>query len=154
MSGLTNGDLEKYASKRDFTRTLEPTAVKDKTGERTFVVQKHHARRLHYDLRLERDGVLVSWAVPKGPPLDPGDKRLAVQTEGHPVEYGDFEGTIPQGEYGAGTVKIWDNGSYDPIVWSDDKIEVLFSGEKLKGRYILVRFKRAGEKDWLLFKVK
>jgi bifunctional non-homologous end joining protein LigD len=120
----------------------------------TFVVQMHRARRLHFDLRLERGGVLVSWAVPKEPSIVAGEKRLAVQTEDHPVEYAGFEGTIPEGEYGAGTVKIWDQGSYEPIGWSDDKIEVLFKGHRLKGRYVLVRFKRAGEKDWLMFKAK
>ncbi len=119
-----------------------------------FVVQMHRARRLHFDLRLEQGGVLVSWAVPKEPSIVSGEKRLAVQTEDHPLEYADFEGTIPKGEYGAGTVSIWDHGTYEPIVWSDDKIEVVFSGERLKGKYMLVRFKRAGEKDWLLFKAK
>ncbi|MFV2040455.1 MAG: DNA polymerase ligase N-terminal domain-containing protein [Candidatus Hydrothermarchaeales archaeon] len=119
-----------------------------------FVVQMHRARRLHFDLRLERGGVLVSWAVPKEPSIVSGEKRLAVQTEDHPLEYGSFEGTIPKGEYGAGTVSIWDHGTYEPIVWNDDKIEVVFSGERLKGKYMLVRFKRAGEKDWLLFKAK
>lgn len=154
MPEPTNEGLEEYSAKRDFTTTTEPRAVVDKTGEKTFVVQEHHARRLHYDLRLERDGVLVSWAVPKGPPLEPGEKRLALQTEDHPVEYGGFEGTIPKGEYGAGTVHIWDKGLYETILWSDEKIEAVFRGEKLKGRYVLVRFRRAGEKEWQLFKVK
>lgn len=154
MTKPNNEGLEEYVSKRDFTRTPEPSAAIDSQGEMTFVVQEHNARRLHYDLRLERGGVLVSWAVPKGPPLDYGEKRLAVQTEDHPVDYASFEGTIPQGEYGAGTVQIWDKGAYAPIIWSDDKIEVVFSGKKLRGRYVLVRFKRAGEKGWLLFKVK
>jgi len=119
-----------------------------------FVVHLHDARRLHFDLRLEHSGVLASWAVPKSPPLKHGEKRLAVQTPDHPLEYAGFEGTIPEGEYGAGTVTIWDKGSYEPLVWSDDKIEVTFKGEKLKGKYVLMRFKRAGEKEWLLFKAK
>jgi bifunctional non-homologous end joining protein LigD len=154
MGNPGKNGLKDYSSKRDFTKTPEPTGGIDKPGGRTFVVQEHRARRLHYDLRLERDGILKSWAVPKGPPLEPGEKRLAVQTEDHPVEYGGFKGTIPKGEYGGGTVNIWDKGSYEPIVWSEDKIEALFKGEKLKGRYVLVRFKRAGDKEWLLFKAK
>jgi len=116
------------------------------------VVQEHHARRLHYDLRLERDGVLKSWAVPKGPPETSGDRRLAVQVEDHPLEYGKFEGTIPEGQYGAGTVKIWDKGLYESIAWGENKIEFIIKGEKLEGRYVLVKFKKAGEKNWLLFK--
>jgi bifunctional non-homologous end joining protein LigD len=145
--------LKEYELKRNFTQTSEPRPLVEKIQRSIFVVQEHRARRLHYDLRLERDGVLKSWAVPKAPPLEFGEKRLAVQTEDHPAEYARFEGTIPDGEYGAGTVKTWDKGSYEPIIWSEDKIEVIFQGERLKGRYILVRFKRAGEKDWLLFKV-
>ena len=119
-----------------------------------FVVHLHRARRLHFDLRLEHRGVLASWAVPKEPSTVPGEKRLALQTEDHPLEYGGFEGTIPEGEYGAGTVTIWDQGTYEPIVWSHDKIEVLFHGTQLKGKYLLIRFKRAGPKNWLLFKAK
>jgi bifunctional non-homologous end joining protein LigD len=96
--------------------------------------------------------VLKSWAVPKGPPEISGDKRLAIQVEDHPLEYGKFEGTIPEGQYGAGTVKIWDKGQYEPIVWGDNKIEILMKGDKLEGRYVLVKFKKAGEKNWLFFK--
>jgi bifunctional non-homologous end joining protein LigD len=118
------------------------------------VVQEHSARRLHYDLRLERQGVLKSWAVPKGIPQKTGDKRLAVQTEDHPLEYQKFEGTIPKGQYGAGIVRIWDKGSYELKVWEDDKIEFMLSGEKLHGLYALVRLKKATEKDWLLMKVR
>jgi bifunctional non-homologous end joining protein LigD len=103
---------------------------------------------------LEREGVLKSWAVPKGPPEAPGEKRLAIETEDHPLDYGSFEGTIPEGEYGAGNVKIWDRGFYEPLHWGDEKIEVLMKGERLVGRYELVRFKRAGEKEWLFFKAK
>jgi len=120
----------------------------------TFVVQEHHARRLHYDLRLERLGVLKSWAVPKGMPENPAEKRLAVETEDHPLAYGGFEGIIPPGEYGAGTVKIWDKGSYRLLVWNDDKIEFILSGGKLVGRYVLARFKKAGQKQWILIKAR
>jgi bifunctional non-homologous end joining protein LigD len=120
----------------------------------TFVVQEHHARRLHYDLRLERQGVLKSWAVPKGIPDQPGQKRLAVATEDHPLEYGTFEGVIPKGEYGAGEVKIWDKGEYDLKVWNEDKIEFTLKGQRLKGKYVLTKFKRADRKDWLLTKAK
>ena len=118
------------------------------------MVQEHHARRLHYDLRLEREGVLKSWAVPKGPPSARGEKRLAVQTEDHPLEYGGFEGTIPEGQYGAGSVKIWDKGIYQPLIWLEDKIEFVLVGERLKGKYVLIRFKKAGEKEWLLLKAR
>jgi bifunctional non-homologous end joining protein LigD len=119
---------------------------------RIFVVHEHHARRLHYDLRLEKDGVLKSWAVPKGIPLEKGIKRLAIQVEDHPLGYAGFEGTIPEGEYGAGTVSIWDSGVYEAIVWEEGKIEVVFRGRKLSGRYALVRFSRAGENQWLIFR--
>jgi bifunctional non-homologous end joining protein LigD len=116
------------------------------------VVHKHHARRLHYDLRFEKDGVLKSWAVPKGPPEKSGEKRLAIHVEDHPLDYGKFEGIIPPGEYGEGEVKIWDEGFYESIYWGDDKIEIFMKGKKLEGRYILVKFKKAGDTDWLFFK--
>ena len=144
--------LSDYTTRRDFSRSPEPPAFVEKGMGRSFVVQEHHARRLHYDLRLERDGVLKSWAVPKGPPETSGDRRLAVQVEDHPLEYGKFEGTIPEGQYGAGTVKIWDKGLYESIAWGENKIEFIIKGEKLEGRYVLVKFKKAGEKNWLLFK--
>ena len=144
--------LSDYTNMRDFSRTPEPPAFKEKSMGKSFVIHEHHARKLHFDLRLEKDGVLKSWAVPKGPPEISSDKRLAVQVEDHPLEYGKFEGTIPEGQYGAGTVKIWDKGQYKPIVWEENKIEILMKGEKLEGRYMLVKFKKAGEKNWLFFK--
>jgi bifunctional non-homologous end joining protein LigD len=119
----------------------------------SFVVQEHHSHKLHYDLRLERDGVLKSWAVPKGIPGTAGEKPLAVAVEDHPLEYGMFEGEIPKGEYGAGTVTIWDHGTYETKHWDDEKIEVTLRGSRLNGAYVLVKFKRAGEKDWLVFRV-
>jgi DNA ligase D-like protein (predicted 3'-phosphoesterase) len=143
--------LEEYASKRDFSKTPEPRSEAAAADSRSFVVHEHHARRLHYDLRLERGGVLKSWAVPKGPP-EGKEKRLAVETEDHPLEYGSFEGTIPEGQYGAGIVKIWDRGVYEPIVWERDKIELVMIGERLRGRYVLVRLKKAKEGEWLFFK--
>jgi DNA ligase D-like protein (predicted ligase)/DNA ligase D-like protein (predicted 3'-phosphoesterase) len=148
-------ELKEYRRKRDFSKTSEPKSGSGGGGSgKSFVVHEHHARRLHYDLRLEREGVLKSWAVPKGPPENPGEKRLAIHVEDHPLDYGSFEGTIPAGEYGAGSVRIWDKGFYEPLHWGDEKIEVLMKGKKLDGRYELVRFKTAGEKEWLFFKVK
>ena len=120
--------------------------------EASFVVHDHHASTHHYDLRLERDRVLKSWAVPKGVPETPGQKHLAIAVEDHPLEYATFEGTIPEGFYGAGTVDIWDNGTYETLLWEPDKIEIIFHGKRLNGRYHLIRFKRAGEKDWLIFR--
>ncbi|MBC7126624.1 MAG: DNA polymerase ligase N-terminal domain-containing protein [Candidatus Methanosuratincola petrocarbonis] len=119
---------------------------------RIFVVHEHHARRLHYDLRLEKDGALKSWAVPKGIPLEKGVKRLAIQVEDHPLEYAGFEGAIPEGEYGAGEVRIWDRGQYEALSWDEGKIEVSFMGKLLTGRYALVRFSKAGENQWLIFR--
>jgi DNA ligase D-like protein (predicted ligase)/DNA ligase D-like protein (predicted 3'-phosphoesterase) len=147
--------LSEYKSKRDFTLTSEPTAEeKETSGSPIFVVQEHHARRLHYDFRLERSGVLKSWAVPKGVPEDTKQRHLAVETEDHPLEYANFAGTIPQGQYGAGTVAIWDKGHYMVKVWEQDKIEVILDGARLKGRYVLVRLKRGDDKNWLMLKGK
>jgi len=149
-------DATGYTSKRNFARTPEPPMPREKSREKgmgsSFVVQEHHARRLHYDLRLERDGVLKSWAVPKGIPEKSGERRLAVQVEDHPLGYRTFEGTIPEGQYGAGTVKIWDKGLYEPIIWDENKIEFVVKGEKMEGRYVLVKFKKADGNNWLLFK--
>jgi bifunctional non-homologous end joining protein LigD len=158
-------NLSKYRAKRDFTKTAEPSGEnKVRPSEhRRFVIQKHDASRLHYDLRLELDGVFKSWAVTKGPSLDPHDKRLAVEVEDHPLDYGDFEGTIPQGEYGGGTVQVWDRGYWEPDgsktpgqgLASGDLKFTLY-GERLKGSWVLVRMKhdRTGGKrnNWLLIK--
>jgi bifunctional non-homologous end joining protein LigD len=119
-----------------------------------FVIQEHHASRLHYDFRLERDGVLVSWAIPKGPSLNPSEKRLAIQVEDHDLEYGEYEGIIPAGEYGAGAVVIWDEGHYEPLAWSDDLIEFTLEGQRLRGGFALVRLKKGKGSDWLLIKKK
>jgi bifunctional non-homologous end joining protein LigD len=159
------GDLSTYEAKRDFSRTKEPrggkskAAIKEAPGR--FVIHKHAARRLHYDLRLEHDGVLWSWAVTKGPSLDPAEKRLAVHVEDHPLDYGDFEGTIPHGEYGGGTVMLWDDGHWLPegdAAFGMKKGHLTFAlkGEKLSGVWHLVRMKpRRGERgdNWLLMKV-
>jgi bifunctional non-homologous end joining protein LigD len=151
---IRSDSLQEYSSKRDFSVTSEPRGEQATPGLKVFVVQEHHARRLHYDLRLEKDGVLKSWAVPKGIPEKTGERRLAVQTEDHPLEYAGFAGTIPEGQYGAGTVKIWDKGSFETKVWKDDMVEFSLDGERLKGKFVLARFKKAGEKDWVLLKVK
>jgi bifunctional non-homologous end joining protein LigD len=119
---------------------------------RVFVVQEHHAKHLHHDLRLEMEGVLKSWAVPKGVPLEPGIKRLAVATEDHPLEYADFQGVIPEGMYGAGVVKIWDKGTYTAEKVSEKELVFNLRGEKLRGTYVLIRLKDG--KNWLLFKKK
>lgn len=117
-----------------------------------FVVHEHFARNLHFDLRLALDNVLKSWAVPKEPPLDNKIKRLAIQVDDHALDYANFEGEIPEGFYGAGKVKIWDNGKFDLIERNDKKIVVNLKGKKLKGEYILLKFPKAGEKNWLFFK--
>jgi len=149
--------LTEYKKKRRFNKTPEPGPEK-KTSElgNIFVVQKHRATQLHYDFRLEADGVLKSWAVPKGPSLDPTVKRLAMQVEDHPVDYADFEGVIPEGEYGGGTVMVWDYGIYAPentrsVAQSLAKGELKFSllGQKLKGSFVLVRTR---DRQWLLMK--
>lgn len=147
--------LSEYSKKRDFTKTPEPPGDAVQGQEvPIFVVQEHHSSHHHFDLRLEHDGVLVSWAVPKGIPELPGKKHLAVRTEDHPLAYAGFEGSIPEGEYGAGEVKIWDRGTFSPIAWGENRIEVTLNGTLLKGRYLLVRFKKAGEQEWLIFKAK
>ena len=143
--------LEEYWAKRDFSSTPEPRGEVKAAGGNLYVVQEHHARSLHWDLRLERGGVLKSWAVPKGPPERRGVRRLAVETEDHPVEYADFEGTIPQGEYGGGTVSIWDRGVYEEEKWREGEIIAHFQGERLRGRYCLIGLK-GQQRNWLLFR--
>jgi bifunctional non-homologous end joining protein LigD len=147
--------LDEYARKRDFGATPEPAgAVDEVPGARRFVVQEHHATRLHWDLRLERDGVLVSFAVPNGLPTEPGDNRLAVHTEDHPLEYLEFHGEIPKGSYGAGTMTIWDRGLYEELKWEPRKIEVRLQGERVEGRYALFPLgKDADAKDWMIHRM-
>ena len=122
--------------------------------KKIYVVQEHHASHLHWDLRLEMGGVLKSWAVPKEPPREPGIKRLAVPVEDHPIAYAGFFGAIPEGQYGAGEVLLWDKGTYEPISVSENKIVVNIDGEKLKGEYCLLKTKFQGKENWLLFKTK
>ena len=133
--------------------TPEPAGEVRGTGESRFVVQEHDASHLHYDFRLEMDGVLRSWAVPKGPPQKPGIRHLAVQVEDHPVDYIDFEGTIPEGQYGAGTVRIWDRGTYNLEESEPGKLKFILHGMKLRGHYALVRMEKRPQ-DWLLIKLK
>ena len=151
-------DLKRYREKRNFSKTPEPEGKvqQDPAVKRVFAIQKHHARHLHYDMRLEREGVLKSWAIPKEPPSVPGIKRLAVETEDHPLGYQDFEGEIPEGNYGAGKVEIWDKGSYLPIEWKERLIVFEVNARKLKGTFCLVKLKpkEATDKNWLLFKKK
>jgi bifunctional non-homologous end joining protein LigD len=155
--------LEQYNKKRRFNETPEPEGKVDRGEQHRFVVQKHRASHLHYDFRLEMDGVLKSWAVPKGPSLDPGDKRLAMQVEDHPVSYFHFEGKIPEGNYGAGTVMVWDTGTWKPLgdeheMLNKGDLKFQLNGEKLKGEFVLakMRSRRPGSKgtEWLLIKKK
>lgn len=168
MGSGTDDRLRKYRGKRDFERTREPAGTTASSGERPrFVVQIHDARRMHFDFRLQVGDVLKSWSVPKGPSADPHDKRLAVPTEDHPLEYEDFEGVIPEGEYGGGTVIVWDHGTYEPLSHDRTGRPVDFAeslerghatfwlhGTKMHGAYALTRF-RSGESEeeaWLLVK--
>ena len=153
--------LSEYKRKRRFDQTPEPPAKVEACEEHRFVVQMHRASHLHYDFRLEMDGVLKSWAVPKGPSLDPADKRLAMQVEDHPVEYVQFEGNIPEGNYGAGTVMVWDTGMWEPLgdasaMLRKGDLKFLLRGSKLKGEFVLakLRSRRPGSKgtEWLLIK--
>ena len=152
--------LAEYNAKRDFTKTAEPKGAVAKQAGNSFVIQKHAASRLHYDFRLELDGVLKSWAISRGPSLVPGEKRLAVHVEDHPLDYGGFEGTIPKGEYGGGTVMLWDRGTWeaegDPRKeYGKGRLTFTLTGEKLHGRWHLVRMRsRPGERNeqWLLIK--
>ena len=162
---MAGGSLKEYQGKRDFSRTPEPSGrASGESREPIFVIQKHAASHLHYDFRLEVEGVLKSWAIPKGPSTDPRDKRLAVPTEDHPLAYADFEGVIPEGEYGAGTVLVWDNGPYRdltekkgvsiPMAQAVDHghIKIWLAGRKLKGGYALTRFRTGKDESWLLVK--
>ncbi len=151
---MPRGDLAAYRRKRDAKRTPEPFGAKKRGGKPIFVVQRHDSRRLHYDFRLERDGALASWAVPKGVPLEAGQRALAVHVEDHPLDYAGFEGEIPKGEYGAGTVEIWDRGTYDLIEEKKDGgLTVRLAGKRLRGLWTLVPAKLDGDpKNWLLIR--
>ncbi|MBM4273341.1 MAG: DNA ligase [Deltaproteobacteria bacterium] len=162
---MTKDFLKSYQEKRRFNRTPEPAGSgRAPSAQPIFVIQKHLASHLHYDFRLEVDGVLKSWAVPKGPSTDPKDKRLAVPTEDHPLEYAGFEGVIPEGEYGAGAVMVWDTGPYRNLTekkgvpmplaeaLEHGHAKVWLEGRKLRGGYALTRFKRAPDENWLLVK--
>ncbi|KNB62932.1 DNA polymerase ligase N-terminal domain-containing protein [Chryseobacterium sp. Hurlbut01] len=161
--------LKDYNNKRKFDETTEPKGTTKKSEDQLiFVVQRHAASRLHYDFRLEMEGVLKSWAVPKGPSLNPDDKRLAMMVEDHPYDYKDFEGNIPEGNYGAGQVEVWDSGTYEPLddtsKLSDEKellkelksgsLKFILHGKKLKGEFALVKMKNAENNAWLLIKHK
>ena len=159
--------LKDYNNKRKFDKTTEPKGTTKKSEDQLiFVVQSHAASRLHYDFRLEMEGVLKSWAVPKGPSLNPDDKRLAMMVEDHPYDYKDFEGNIPEGNYGAGQVEVWDSGTYEPLddtsKLSDEKellkelksgsLKFILHGKKLKGEFALVKMKNAENNSWVLIK--
>lgn len=143
--------LDEYRKKRDFNKTTEPEPKIQPGSNQIYVIQRHDARNLHWDFRLERDGVLVSWAVPKEPPTKKGVRRLAIQTEEHPMEYASFSGVIPEGEYGAGTVELWDQGTYETIKWQEKEIIVILNGKRLKGQYCLIRFQQVKD-GWLFFR--
>jgi DNA ligase D-like protein (predicted 3'-phosphoesterase) len=162
---MADKGLDEYRRKRDLRKSPEPAGGKKRRREPRFVVQKHDARSLHYDFRLESDGVLKSWAIPKGPSTDPREKRLAMPTEDHPLDYIDFEGVIPEGNYGAGSVIVWDTGPYRILSRSapdaplDEKLErghvtVWLEGQKIRGGYALTRVARGEEERWILVKMK
>jgi DNA ligase D-like protein (predicted 3'-phosphoesterase) len=144
--------MSDYSKKRDFSKTPEPQWSIAESHESIFVVQEHHASHLHWDFRLALDGVLKSWAIPKEPPTQKNIKRLAIQTEDHPLEYANFEGTIPEGQYGAGVVKIWDKGTFELLERTDKKYDFVLNGNKLKGKYHLIKFPKGGDNAWLFFK--
>jgi bifunctional non-homologous end joining protein LigD len=156
---MPQGKLDRYRAKRDFDATSEPAGDgaahnEDGSARPRFVVQEHHATRLHWDLRLEHDGVAASWAIPNGIPPDPKENRLAVHTDDHPLEYLEFEGDIPKGEYGAGTMRIWDHGTFETIKFDAKKVEVIFHGERLRGRYGLFPIdQRDGKDDWMIHRM-
>lgn len=164
---MSSGDsLKDYRKKRDFRKTPEPSGKKRSKGKKPiFVIQKHDASNLHYDFRIQVGDALKSWAVPKGPSTDPGEKRLAVPTEDHPLEYAGFEGVIPEGEYGAGTVMVWDKGTYRNIKEEDGEpvpiekcvkdghVTIRLAGKKLRGGYALIRTGKGKKARWLLIKM-
>ena len=165
VSSATRTRLARYRAKRDFEKTAEPSGQKSRgSAGQSYLIQKHAASRLHYDFRLELDGVLKSWAVTRGPSLNPADKRLAVHVEDHPLDYGSFEGTIPKGQYGGGTVMLWDAGTWEPDGdprrgYARGNLTFTLQGKRLKGRWHLVRLrsKRPGDArrdNWLLIKGK
>ncbi|MEQ9690846.1 MAG: DNA polymerase ligase N-terminal domain-containing protein, partial [Bauldia litoralis] len=163
---MAKASLSTYQAKRDFGKTAEPSGddARRAAGGHRYLIQKHDATRMHFDFRLELDGVLLSWAVPNGPSYDPADKRLAVHVEDHPLDYGDFEGTIPKGEYGGGTVMLWDEGTWEPVGDPEAALEkgdfkFILHGERLRGKWVLVRMKpkpreRSKHENWLLIKEK
>lgn len=165
---MSRDPLDEYRKKRDFKKTKEPSGDGGAVSRRlSWVIQKHRARTLHFDLRLEVGGVMKSWAVPKGPPGRPGERRLAVPTEDHPIEYAGFEGVIPEGEYGAGVVMIWDRGSYRNLrekkegdgadmerSLAEGKVEIELDGERLGGPYALIRTGGGGKEQWLFLRMK
>jgi bifunctional non-homologous end joining protein LigD len=171
MAPVEKDLLESYQEKRDFEKTNEPKPVrvprsKSKKGQKPiFVIQQHDATSMHYDFRLEMDGVLKSWAIPKGPSTNPHDKHLAIETEDHPMKYAEFEGVIPEGQYGAGPVLIWDTGTYEDLkemqgkdismadMYKKGKIEIFLHGKKLEGAYALIKTKGMGDNKWLFFKM-
>src|SRR5438067_10507833 len=149
---MAEDKLAEYRRKRDRSRTSEPwpDGPPEPGGNELFVIQEHHARRLHWDFRLEKDGVLVSWAVPKGIPEDPKKNHLAVHVEDHPLDYIDFAGRIPAGSYGAGEVSVWDHGTYETEKWSDREVKVVLQGARLRGRYVL--FQTDGD-NWMMHRM-
>ncbi len=163
---MSRNKLDKYKEKRDFSKTREPGGDKKSSSKKNiFVIQEHQSSNHHFDFRIQSGDVLKSWAVPKGPSTDPDEKRMAQPTEDHPLDYADFEGEIPEGEYGAGTVIVWDTGTYKNMreekeddgknieeSYEDGKIEIWLEGEKLKGGYALIKMK--GREQWLLIKMK
>src|SRR3954447_11365314 len=162
MAAKVADSLSEYRRKRDFAITAEPAGKVARNQGHSYLIQKHAATRLHYDFRLELDGVLLSWAVTRGPSLNPSEKRLAVHVEDHPLDYGGFEGTIPKGEYGGGTVMLWDRGTWEPIGdphegMAEGKLNFILHGERMKGGFSLVRMRsdregKSGRENWLLIK--
>ena len=148
--------LKEYKEKRDFSKTPEPKGKLKNSKKRIYVIQKHNASHLHWDFRLEMNGTLKSWAIPKEPPKAKGTKRLAVETENHPLEYAKFHGKIPEGNYGAGKVEIWDSGTYELVEKDSKKIVFKVNGKKLKGEYVLVKthYGNKPDKSWLFFRTK